>query len=43
MKKNSKKLFIHSGLTLVALMIIGTGLIPLALKGDLLYSIGGGD
>lgn len=38
MKKKSKKIFIRSGLILVALMIIGTGLIPLTLKGDLFYS-----
>lgn len=38
MKTKAKRLFIRSGLILVALMVIGTGLVPLALKGDLFYS-----
>ena len=38
LKKKSKKLFIRSGLVLVALVIIGTGLIPLIFKGNLFYS-----
>jgi len=38
MKTKAKKLFIRSGLILVALMVIGTGLVPLALKKDLFYS-----
>ena len=38
MKKNTKKLFVRFGAILVALMIIGAGLIPLAFKGDLFYS-----
>jgi hypothetical protein len=38
MKTSSKKLFIRSGLILAAFVMIGTGLIPLILKGDLFYS-----
>jgi hypothetical protein len=38
MKKNTKKQFERSGLVLVALMIIGTGLIPMVSKGNLFYS-----
>jgi hypothetical protein len=37
MTKNTKKLFVRSGLALVALMIIGTGLIPLVLKKNSFY------
>jgi hypothetical protein len=37
MTKNTKKLFVRSGLALVALMIIGTGLIPLVLNKNLFY------
>ena len=38
MKRNAKKLFARIGAILVALMIIGTGSIPLLLKGNLFYS-----
>ncbi len=38
MKVNSKQIFLRSGLILVALIVIGTGLIPVVLKKDLFYS-----
>jgi len=38
LKTKAKKLFIRSGLIFVALIIIGAGLVPLVLKGDLFYS-----
>ena len=37
-KRNTKKLFVRFGAILVALVIIGTGLIPVALKRDFFYS-----
>jgi len=36
--KKKKKIFVRSGLILVAFMVIGTGLIPLLAKKGLFYS-----